>query len=343
LARANPTNKTVSSTPIELSKACKSCTAPVIPGELVCRQCHTLVHAEELERLSAWAKAYEDKDEIAEARETWVKVLGLLPPESTQATWVQGRVRSLELAAKAQAAAPPKNEWAKKFGPLAPLALALSKAKVLLAVFKLNFLFSLFAFIGVYWALFGMRFGIGFAVLILIHEMGHYVDIKRRGLPVEMPVFLPGFGAYVKWRALGVSNVTRAFVSLAGPLAGFIAAAVCWIIWYKSGDPLWAALARAGAWLNVLNLIPIWVLDGGQAMLALDKIERVVVLTVCLALWMLLGENVFALVAGGACWRLFTKDVPAQPSRATTIYFVAVVVMLGAVLRFTPGQGAGIR
>ncbi len=27
-----------------------------------------------------------------------------------------------------------------------------------------------------------MRFGIGFAVLILIHEMGHYVDIKRRGL-----------------------------------------------------------------------------------------------------------------------------------------------------------------
>jgi hypothetical protein len=67
-------------------------------------------------------------------------------------------------------------------GPLASLAIALSKAKVLLAVFKLKFLFSLFAFLGFYCALFGMRFGIGFAVLILIHEMGHYVDIKRRGL-----------------------------------------------------------------------------------------------------------------------------------------------------------------
>ena len=309
----------------------------------MCKQCHTLVHAEELERVSAWAKAHEDNDEITEAREAWMKVLALLPTESTQAVWVQSRVRSLGLAAKAQAAGPPKSEWAKKFGPLAPLALALSKAKVLLAVFKLNFLFSLFAFIGVYWALFGMRFGIGFAALILIHEMGHYVDIKRRRLPVEMPIFLPGFGAYVKWRALGVSNVTRAFVSLAGPLAGFIAAAVCWIIWYKTNDPLWAALARVGAWLNVLNLIPVWVLDGGQAMLALDKIERVVVLTVCLALWMLLGENVFALVAGGACWRLFTKDVPDQPSRPTAVYFVAVVVMLGVVLRFTPGQGVGMR
>ncbi len=86
----------MSSTPIELTKSCKSCAGQIIPGDLVCKQCHTLVHAEELERLSAWAKAYEDKDEIAEAREAWVKVLALLPPESTQAVWVQSRVRSLD-------------------------------------------------------------------------------------------------------------------------------------------------------------------------------------------------------------------------------------------------------
>jgi len=42
-----------------------------------------------------------------------------------------------------------------------------------------------------YWALYGMKFGIGFAVLILVHEMGHFIDIKRRGLPADMPVFLP--------------------------------------------------------------------------------------------------------------------------------------------------------
>jgi Zn-dependent protease len=333
----------VASTPIELTKACKNCSVQLVPGLLVCNQCHALVHAEELERLSAWAKAHEERNEIQQAHDAWLKVLPLLPPESTQAAWVQKKVRSLELVAKAEEAAPPKNNWAKKLGPLAPLAIALSKAKVLLAVFKLKFLFSLFAFLGFYWALFGMRFGIGFAVLILIHEMGHYVDIKRRGLPVEMPVFLPGFGAYVKWRALNVSNVTRAFVSLAGPLAGFISAAVCCIIWFKTGDPLWAALARAGAWLNVLNLIPVWVLDGGQAMSALGKLERIAVLTVCLALWLLLGEGVFALVAGGACWRLFTRDIPEKPSLAATSYFVAVIVLLALVLRTMPGHGAGMR
>jgi len=70
-----------------------------------------------------------------------------------------------------------------------------------------------------YWAVYGVKFGVGFAILILVHEMGHFVDIKRRGLPADMPVFLPGFGAYVRWTALGVSARTRAFVSLAGPLA----------------------------------------------------------------------------------------------------------------------------
>jgi len=78
---------------------------------------------------------------------------------------------------------------------------------------------SLGAFVGVYWSLYGLKFGFGFAVQILVHELGHYIDIKRRGLPADLPVFLPGMGAFVRWQALGVSLETRAAVSLAGPLA----------------------------------------------------------------------------------------------------------------------------
>src|SRR5208337_3416469 len=142
---------------------------------------------------------------------------------------------SLELAARRTPEAPAKNKWARKLGPLAPLAIALSKAKVLLAIFKLNFLLSLAAFVGVYWALYGPKFGIGFVALILLHEMGHFIDIKRRGLPAEMPVFLPGLGAYVRWQALGVSRETRAAVSLAGPLTGLLAAVACALVWWHTG------------------------------------------------------------------------------------------------------------
>ncbi|PYV08621.1 MAG: hypothetical protein DMG23_13070 [Acidobacteria bacterium] len=60
------------------------------------------------------------------------------------------------------------------------------------------------------------KFGVGFALLILIHEMGHFIDVKRRGLPAEMPVFLPGLGAYVQWQALGVSRETRVAAARVG-------------------------------------------------------------------------------------------------------------------------------
>lgn len=325
----------------QLIQNCKHCTCALAPGAKVCSQCHALVHAEELQRLAAAAKLLEEHGDLGQARVQWLKALELLPGESTQTDWVRDKVRKLELAAPA--APPPKSppKWVSKLGPLAPIAILLAKGKSLLILFKLNFLLSLFAFIGVYWAIYGAKFGIGFAVLILIHEMGHFIDIKRRGLPADMPVFLPGFGAYVRWQALGVSQETRAAVSLAGPLAGWLGAVACGLVWYKTGNNLWAGLAHFTALLNVLNLIPVWVLDGGQAIPALSKRERIAVLLSCLFLSIFFREPIFLLVAGGVAYRLFDKGMPAVSSRAATGYFIAVLTALGLVLWLVPMQIPG--
>ena len=329
--------------PLTATQHCKACCSELADGVLACPQCHALVHAEELEALSARAKTLEAQHQFAQAREEWLKALPYLPPQSTQAEWIRDNAGKLELAAR-QSAQESRNKWASKLGPLAPIALVLAKGKTLfLAIFKMKFLLSLGAFMAFYWTLYGAKFGAGFAVLILIHEMGHYIDIKRRGLPAEMPVFLPGLGAYVRWQALGVTGQTRAAVSLAGPLAGWIASVACALIWWKTGNALWAALARAGAWLNVLNLIPFWLLDGGQAVLVLSRAERIVLLAVCIALAFVLGESVFFLVAAGAAWHLFTKDIPVQPNRAITAYFVGVLASLGVIMWLMPGQGFGSR
>jgi Zn-dependent protease len=328
----------------EFKRNCSRCSSELPAGALACEKCHALVHANELERIAAEAKALEAKNELRQAREQWLMSLPLLPKGSKQAEWVRDHALALDVAADRQQAPESENKWAQKLGPVGPVAILLAKGKVVLAaVFKLKFLLSFAAFFSLYWALYGAAFGLGFAALILIHEMGHFIDIKRRGLPAEMPVFLPGLGAYVRWNALGVSLETRAAVSLAGPLAGALAAIACAVLWWKTGNGLWAGLARSGAWLNAMNLIPVWVLDGSQATLALSKLERIGLLTLCLALWIFFGENVFFLVALGAAYRVFTKDTPPRPSLATSIYFAAVLICLGAVMWMMPGQGFGPR
>lgn len=304
---------------------------------LACPQCHALVHAAELNALAGEARSLEAKDEPAKAREVWHRSLALLPSDSKQAEWVRDRIGALGTASPAEPAAGPERAWARKLGPLAPLAILLAKSKgLILAIFKLKFLLSFFAFIAIYAAMFGWRYGLGIAACILIHEMGHFVDIKRRGLPAEMPVFLPGLGAYVRWNALGVTRRQVAEISLAGPLAGWLAAAVCYLLYLKSHDPVWAALARTGAWLNLINLVPVWTLDGAQAMPALGLVERVGLLATALTLWAYTGEFVFFLLVLGVGWRLFTKDKSEQGDWRTWLYFAGVMIALGFIVHLVP-------
>ena len=324
-----------------LELTCRRCSRELPSDALECDQCHTLVHAEELQRLAAEAKELEGRGKFCKAREQWLAGLKLLPHASRQAEWIRDHAKAIESKTETHETPKTESDWVKRLGPLGPIAVLLMKGKSLLAIFKLQFLVSLVAFMGVYWAEFGAKFGIGFALLILIHEMGHFIDVKRRGLPADMPVFLPGLGAYVRWQALGVSLETRAAVSLAGPLAGLISVAGCALLWWWTGDGLWAALGRAGAWLNLLNLIPVWMLDGGQAAQAVNKLGRLAILTASLLLWAVLKENVLFLVAIGAAWRLFTKDIPPVPSRTVTAYFLIVLTSLSLMMRLMPGRGFG--
>jgi Zn-dependent protease len=160
-----------------------------------------------------------------------------------------------------------------------------------------------------------------------------------------MPVFLPGFGAYVKWQALGVSAETRAFISLAGPLAGTLAAVACVGIYWQTGNELWAALGRTTAWLNLFNLIPVWMLDGASAVQALAKSERIILLIATLLLWLATGEGMFFLVGLGFGYAIFfDKAQPETRSVKTLVYYIAVMAMIAVLLWYLPHpalQGVG--
>jgi Zn-dependent protease len=107
------------------------------------------------------------------------------------------------------------------------------------------------------------KFGLGFVLLILVHELGHVFEARRQGLKVSLPTFIPLIGAYVTVRQAGVAPWRSALVSLAGPFVGGLGAAVLWAIWSAGGSHLLVQLAYLGFLLNAVNLLPVGFLDGG--------------------------------------------------------------------------------
>jgi Zn-dependent protease len=107
------------------------------------------------------------------------------------------------------------------------------------------------------------KFGLGFVLLILVHELGHIIEARRQGVHVSLPIFIPFFGAYVMVRHAGLAPWRSGLISLAGPFAGGIGAAVAWALG-SAGNAHWLVqLAYIGFLFNAGNLLPIGFLDGG--------------------------------------------------------------------------------
>jgi Zn-dependent protease len=124
--------------------------------------------------------------------------------------------------------------------------------------------------IAVYAALFGWWYAVGFVALLLIHEMGHYLAARRRGLDVGLPTFIPFVGAWIQLKDLPHDAETEAYVGIAGPLLGTAGALGCFYLARSTGSTLLLALAYTGFFLNLFNLIPLAPFDGGRVTAAIS-------------------------------------------------------------------------
>ena len=120
-----------------------------------------------------------------------------------------------------------------------------------------------------YATIWGIPFAIGFVALLLVHEMGHVIALRREGIRASAPMFIPFLGAVISARSLGDNAVAEARVGLAGPILGSLGSAACILIWQATGNDIWRALAFTGFFLNLFNLLPVIPLDGGRAMAAM--------------------------------------------------------------------------
>jgi Zn-dependent protease len=181
---------------------------------------------------------------------------------------------------------------------------------------------------------------VGFVVITLIHEVGHAVAIRAKGLRAGFMVFIPFIGGAVSLKDQPHSVYDDAQIGLAGPAAGTAASLVCLQIYKWTADPLWLLIAFLGFALNLINLLPIGMLDGGRISAAVTK-----------WMWVFGGAAVvykvfqqpnplIILIAVLAAFQVYASlnrektdpnyyDIPGGQRAAIAVLYFALVIFLG--------------
>ncbi len=124
-------------------------------------------------------------------------------------------------------------------------------------------------------------------ISVLVHELGHALVIRKFGWQPRITLY--GMGGLASYNATRIDPQTHILISLAGPAAGFALAGLIVgalaaagapvgfhfglpyiVAWRLEGfsnrllhDFVWDML-YVNIWWGLLNLLPIWPLDGGQ-------------------------------------------------------------------------------
>ncbi len=152
------------------------------------------------------------------------------------------------------------------------------------------------------WAV-GLPYALALLSILGIHELGHLLVARRRGVPVTLPYFIPApfflgtFGALIRMEGPVEDRRQYLDIAIAGPLAGFIVAVVAVlfgaateargaahgmvpassflfaVLFQLAGgesilEPVRLGPIAFAGWLGLLvtalNLVPIGQLDGGH-------------------------------------------------------------------------------
>jgi Zn-dependent protease len=229
------------------------------------------------------------------------------------------------------------------------LLLVLAKGKSLLVLLKAvplgKFLltsFSMLAMIAFEAERSGIWFGVGFVLLILVHELGHGYAMKRCGVDAGWPIFIPFFGAMIAMKGLPQDRADEAEIAYGGPLAGTAAALGVAALGLAMHSRLLISLAYTGFFLNLFNLTPISPLDGGRVAQAFSRRAWIAGALLLALFFFATRSPQLLLIAVLALPRLFGKQstderAPLEPvaQRAWAFRYFGLAAFLGAASYFS--------
>jgi Zn-dependent protease len=181
---------------------------------------------------------------------------------------------------------------------------------------------------------------VGFVVITLIHEIGHAVAIRVKGLRAGFMVFIPFIGGAVTLKDQPRTAYDDAVIGLAGPFAGTMASLASLQVYKWTHDPLWLLIAFFGFALNLFNLLPIGMLDGGRISAAVTKwmwlfgggvlvykvIDQPNPLTIIITI--LAAFQVYASIVREKTDAHFYEVTPTQRAAIAVLYF-GLIIFLG--------------
>ena len=230
----------------------------------------------------------------------------------------------------------------KIWAPFAAIGAFIAKFGV--GILKYKFLLGLFISFGAYLWYGGIWFAVGLIGLIFVHEMGHWLEAKRQGLPVTAPLFIPFLGASIFLKE-HPQNAWREFeLAIAGPLLGSLGAAGVYAVASAEDSNRLRAIAFLGFFINLFNLLPVVPLDGGRIVTAIHPALWVLGLLGLLALVLYRPNGILVLILVFAAMELWQRwqtrrfggsgayytVLPWQRATAAIAYFgLAALLVLG--------------
>jgi Zn-dependent protease len=216
------------------------------------------------------------------------------------------------------------------------IALGLASALVSAAIYC-AVLAALLSATGQRW---GWQFAVGIVACIAIHETGHVAMLARYGIARSAPVFIPGFGAFVRLKQRPANARQDARIGLAGPVWGLGACVAAYAAYLLSRAPLWAAIAQAAAFINLFNLLPVWQFDGGRSFRSLSHLDRGLAVVALVGLWLATRDLLVLVFAVAGVSRVASAKAPREHDWAVlAAYLILVASFTLLVGVHVPGGG----
>lgn len=123
----------------------------------------------------------------------------------------------------------------------------------------------------------GLIFSVPLFLILLLHEMGHYVTARRYGMNVSPPYFIPAppwinvvgtFGAFIRLRSAVINRAVLLDVGAGGPIAGLLLSLPLVGVGLAWSRPLPPGVTAPAEYVVVFSGQPIWL--GGSILFDLS-------------------------------------------------------------------------